>query len=36
MAILLGTLVLGERCGRIRLVAGGLILVGVTLISIAK
>jgi len=36
MAILLGTMVLRERCGRIRLVAGGLILVGVTLIGIAR
>jgi uncharacterized membrane protein len=36
MAILLGTLVLRERCGAIRLAAGCLILVGVTLIGIAR
>ncbi|MBM4030994.1 MAG: hypothetical protein FJ291_04320 [Planctomycetes bacterium] len=36
MAILLGTLLLGERCGGIRLFAGGLILGGVTLIAMAR
>jgi len=35
-AILLGTLVLRERCGAVRLLAGALILVGVTLIGIAR
>ncbi len=36
MAILLGTMVLGERFGRIRLVAGCLILAGVTLIGMTR
>jgi len=36
MAILLGTLLLGERCGGIRLFAGALILLGVTLIGLAR
>ncbi len=36
MAIALGTAVLGERCGTIRLVGGSLILVGVTLLGIAR
>ena len=35
-AVLLGTLVLRERCGGIRLFAGSLILIGVTLIGVAK
>jgi len=36
MAILLGTVVLRELCGRIRLAAGSFILLGVTLIGIAR
>jgi len=35
-AILLGVLVLRERCGGIRLFAGSLILIGVTLIGVAR
>ena len=35
-AILLGILVLRERCGGIRLFAGSLILIGVTLIGVAR
>lgn len=36
MVILLGSAVLGERCGTIRLVGGALILLGVTLIGLAR
>ncbi len=36
VAILLGTWVLRERCGGIRLLAGALILVGITLIGMAR
>jgi len=36
VAILLGTLVLRERCGGIRLLAGVLILTGITLIGVAR
>lgn len=36
VAILLGTVVLKERCGGIRLFAGALILIGITLIGLAK
>lgn len=36
MAILLGTMVLREKCGGIRLFAGALILIGVTLIGLAR
>ena len=36
IAILLGTVVLRERCGAIRLAGGALILVGVTLIAVAR
>ena len=36
MVILLGTLVLRERCGAVRLAGGALILVGVTLLAIAR
>ena len=35
VAILLGTLLLKERCGRVRLIAGGMILTGVAVISLA-
>lgn len=35
-AILLGTLLLRERCGGIRLLAGALILIGITLIGISR
>jgi uncharacterized membrane protein len=36
IAIMLGTLLLRERCGGIRLAAGALILLGITLIGIAN
>jgi len=35
MAIVLGTAVLREPCGGIRLLAGGLILMGISLIALA-